>query len=265
MVRTGRRRDHQAIGEGPFFRGAKRRPETTGLLRPCRDKALRFGIARAGSLSLIARRRCRAPGRRLPHTGNAPSARTRPLPRRLGSNQRDIRQAHRCAGGCDGDTDHRDGSRREESLRARSGFALPRCAPTASVARRRRRAGVGDSLATAEAVHGLRPERACRIGPTLSHAISEGGKTEPPTGSSGHRGGAVFPRGEARGPRHAFCARWGASGRPETTGPLRPCRDRVLRFGIARAGLAVARCEHTVRLYAAARLVQAERPCSSSS
>jgi hypothetical protein len=109
VVRTGRRRDRQAIAEGPFFRGAKRGApaarfvrggvqvggrRTTGPLRPCRDRVPGFGIARAGSLSLIARRRCRAPGRRLPHTGNAPSARTRPLPRRLGSDQGDIRQAH---------------------------------------------------------------------------------------------------------------------------------------------------------------------------
>ena len=47
-----------------------------------------------GSLSLIARRRRRAPGRRLPHTGNAPSAPTRPHPRRLAGDQGDIRQAH---------------------------------------------------------------------------------------------------------------------------------------------------------------------------
>jgi hypothetical protein len=46
------------------------------------------------------------------------------------------------------DADHRDGSRREESLGARSGFAVRRRAPTASVGRSHRRAGVGDSLTT---------------------------------------------------------------------------------------------------------------------
>ena len=45
------------------------------------------------------RRPLRPPARRLPHAGNARSARTLPLPRRLADGQGDICQAHRCAGG----------------------------------------------------------------------------------------------------------------------------------------------------------------------
>jgi len=45
----------------------------------------RSGVARprCAPTAPVAQRRRRAPGRRLSHTGNAPSARIRPLPRRL--------------------------------------------------------------------------------------------------------------------------------------------------------------------------------------
>ena len=77
--------------------------------------------------------------RRLPHAGNAPCARTRSLPRRLTGCQGDICQAHRCVTGLQNGTDHTPGSRREESLRARSGFALRRRAPTSVVGRSQHR------------------------------------------------------------------------------------------------------------------------------
>ena len=101
-----------------------------------------------GTISSESRRRCcrlcnAGPGsvRRPPttHAGNALSAHTRPLPRRLRDGDGDICQAHRCDGGFQCVTDHIVGSRREESLRARSsfaprqsqGFAARRRAPTA--------------------------------------------------------------------------------------------------------------------------------------
>ena len=65
------------------------------------------------------------------HAGNAPYAHTRSLPRRLADGDDDIRQAHRCGGVFQQATDHTPGSRRAESLRARSSFAARRRAPTA--------------------------------------------------------------------------------------------------------------------------------------
>ena len=136
------------------------------------------------------------------HAGNAPCARTRPLPRRLRDGHADICLSARYGAGFPRGTDRSGEVAARNRLRSRSGFAVPRRAPTAVGGRSQARRCTCAALSAVEIVvpQSMITGQGCRLRSAglgrprtseASHAL------RPPWTPRGKTGGAI-PRGETQ-------------------------------------------------------------------